>query len=284
MLLACGPHIPIVSRVLIIEGGGMRGAYSNGVLSAFEEAEHNSWDAIYGTSVGGALAAWYAAGQSRYAEETWRYIVDRRFLSYRRLLRGGVLLDHEALLDIVYEHEHPLDKTAVAGHAAPVIVTASDVDSGQAHYQDIRKGPLIPWLKATGRLPIGAGPPVAIDGRHFLDGGIVDPIPLRRAIAEGATDITLVLNKPQGPPQPDNAIVAKYVARRYPMLAKAILEHQRIKHGTIALAMSPPEGVRVRIVRPQRPTGLHRLSRDLKSIRAGIEQGRQDGRRFVAAS
>src|SRR5687768_7933285 len=118
----------------------MRGAYSNGVLSAFEEAAYNHWDAIYGTSAGGALAAWYAAGQARYAEETWKYVVDRRILSYRRFLRGGPLLDHEAMLDIIYEKEHPIDQAAIGRATAPIVVTASDVDAGEPHYQDIRTG------------------------------------------------------------------------------------------------------------------------------------------------
>ena len=259
----------------------MRGAYSNGVLSAFEESGFNHWDSIYGTSAGGALAAWYAAGQARYAEETWKYVVDRRIMSYRRFLTGGPLLDHEALLDIIYEKEHPIDQAAIRAAPSPVIVTASDIDAGRPHYQDLRQGPVIPWLKATGRLPIAAGPPVVIEGRRFLDGGILDPIPLRRAMADGHTDITVILNKPHGPPRPDNAMLAAFVARRYPRLRQGILEHQQIKHGTIGLALAPPAGVKVGIVRPKQATGLHRLTRDLDAIHAAIEIGRRDGQEHV---
>jgi predicted patatin/cPLA2 family phospholipase len=259
----------------------MRGAYSNGVLSAFEEAAYAPWGAIYGTSAGGALAAWYAAGQARYAEHTWDYAVDPRILSYRRALRGGPLLDHEALLDIVYQREHPIDQEAIRSHPVPVTVTATDVDAGTPHYQDLRAGPVIPWLKATGRLPLGAGPPVTIGGRRFLDGGILDPIPLRRAIADGATDLTLILNKPEGPPASDSALLAAWLARRYPLLKDGLARHQAIKREAVALALAPPEGVRVQVVRPQAPTGLHRLSRDLGRIHAAIEMGRADGRKAM---
>lgn len=269
-------------RALVIEGGGMKAAYGNGVLSAFEEAGHTQWDAVYGTSAGGAMAAWYSAGQARYAEKTWDYAADPRILSYRRWARfQGPLLDHEALLEIVYLKEHPLDQDAIRRCGHPVIVTAADVHSGEVVYHDLREGDIIAWLKATGRLPFASGPTVAIDGREFLDGGILDPIPIRRAVADGATEVTLILNKPLGRRQKDNAVIAGMAARRYPKLRDGILRHHAIKGEALDYAEGPPEGVKVHIVRPSKPTGLSRLSRDLKLIRAGIELGRGDGKAFL---
>lgn len=262
----------------------MKSAYGNGVLSAFEEAGHTRWDAVYGTSAGGAMAAWFSAGQARYAEKTWDYAADPRILSWGRFARlKGPLLDHEALLEIVYLKEHPIDQDAIRRCPHPIIVTAADVHSGEVVYHDLRQGDIIAWLKATGRLPFASGPTVSIDGREFLDGGILDPIPIRRAVADGATDVTLVLNKPQGKRQKDSYVIASMAARRYPKLRDGILRHHAIKGEALDYAESPPEGVTVRIVRPSTPTGLSRLSRDLKLIRAGIEQGRSDGQAFLEA-
>jgi predicted patatin/cPLA2 family phospholipase len=270
--------------VLVIEGGGMRGAYANGVLSSFEEAGHAPWDAVYGTSAGGALAAWYSAGQARYAEKTWDYAADRRILSYRRaLLRRGPILDHDALLEIIYENERPIDQDALRRAKWPVIVTAVDIHSGSTVYKDIRAGPIIPWLKATGRLPFASGEPVTIDGRQYLDGGIGDPIPVYKAVEEGAKDVTLILNTPVGPRRKDNAALARFTARKYPALRQGILHHQELKQAAIHYAEDPPKGVRVRIIRPDHPTGLHRLSRDLSVIHEGLRWGRADGRRFLKA-
>lgn len=276
--------MPRAKRALVIEGGGMKAAYANGVLSAFEEAGHTTWDAVYGTSAGGAMAAWYTAGQARYAEETWAYAADPRILSYKRWARlGGPLLDHEALLEIVYLKEHPIDQDAIRRVKHPVIVTACDVHSGEVVYQDLRRGDIIPWLKATGRLPFASGPPVTIGGRAYLDGGILDPIPVKRAVADGFKDITLVLNKPAGRRRKDNAVIAGIAARRYPRLRDGILRHQAIKGEALDFAGSPPQGVTVRIVRPSKPTGVGRLSRDLGLIRAAIELGRADGHAHLDA-
>ena len=262
----------------------MKAAYANGVLSAFEEAGHTKWDAVYGTSAGGAMAAWFSAGQARYAEKTWDYAADPRILSFGRWVRfNGPLLDHEALLDIIYVKEHPIDQDAIRRCKHPIVVTAADVHSGEVVYHDLRQGDIISWLKATGRLPFASGPTVAIDGREYLDGGILDPIPIRRAVADGATDVTLILNKPKGKRSKDNAVIAGMAARRYPKLRDGILHHYRIKSEALDYAESPPEGVTVHIVRPSQPTGLGRLSRDLKLIKAAIAMGRSDGAALLAA-
>lgn len=273
----------VAKRALVVEGGGMKAAYANGVLSAFEEAGHTAWDAVYGTSAGGALAAWFTAGQARYAETTWDYAADPRILSYGRWARlGGPLLDHEALLEIVYLKEHPIDQGAIRAAPHPVIVTAANVRTGEAAYHDLRTDDVIPWLKATGRLPFAAGPPVAIGGHEYLDGGILDPIPVRRAVEDGHTDVTLVLNNPEGRRRKDNAVLAGIAARRYPKLRDGILRHQAIKQEALDYAAAPPKGVTIRAIRPSRPTGVSRLTRDLDAIRAAIELGREDGRRHLA--
>lgn len=260
----------------------MKGAYCNGVLSAFEEAGYRPWDAIYGASAGGALAAWYAAGQAVYAEATWDYARDPLILNYGRFLsRRGPLLDHDGLIDRVYAVEHPLDVAALRRSPHPVIVTASDVHTGKAHYQDLREGDVLSWLKATGRLPFASGAPVPIGGALYLDGGITDPIPVRKAAEDGHTNVTVVLNAFAGDGRRDIAVLAKMTARRYPALRDGILRHDEKKREAVAYAESPPEGVRVRIIRPDRPTGLHRLSRDLEAIRKAIAQGRRDGESFL---
>jgi predicted patatin/cPLA2 family phospholipase len=273
----------MAGHALVIEGGGMKAAYANGVLSAFEEGGHAPWDWVLGTSAGGALAAWYSAGQARFAEETWKYADDRRFLSYRRaLLRKGPLLDHEALLDIVYQAEHPLDLDALARASWPVLVTVVEVASGECRYVDIRRDDPITWLKATGRLPFGSNGPVEVAGAQYLDGGTIDPMPARHAVEVlGADEVTVILNNPPGPRRPDPRLVLELASRRYPALRDGILRHQEIKAASYEYAIHPPTGIVTHVVRPSGPLGVGRFSRDVGRLRAVIEIGRRDGRRFL---
>ncbi|MEK6976598.1 MAG: patatin family protein [Candidatus Thermoplasmatota archaeon] len=274
--------MPHPRHALVIEGGGMKGAYASGVLAAFEEHGHHPFDAVYGTSAGGALGAWFSAGQARFAQRTWDYAADRRIVSYRRFARGGPLLDHEALLDIVYVQEAPIDQEAILRCRHPVVVTAVDIHTGETVYHDLREGDIIPWLKATGRLPFGAGTPVTIGSRTLLDGGIFDPIPVRKAVADGARKLTVVLNTPPNATARDSRIASALVARRYPPLRHGIINHHHIKEEAIAYASSPPLGVQATVIRPSKATGLSRLTRDLDKIRRTLEQGRADGAAHVA--
>ncbi len=270
-------------QVLVVEGGGMKAAYANGVLSGFEEAGYRPFDAVVGTSAGGALAAWYSAGQAAYAEGTWKYAADPRILNYRRFLtRQGPLLDHEALLDIVYQEEHPLDVEAVKRAEWPVQVSVVDITTGACEYPDIRQGDVIAWLKATGRLPFASGPPVTIDGRTFLDGGVLDPVPVRYAVERlGADHVTLISNNPPGPKRKDPKPMLMLASRRYPHLKDGIHEHHAIKEASMAYAENPPSGVQIDVLRPGAPTGLGRLTRDLDLIQDGIALGREHAAEYL---
>lgn len=270
-------------KALVIEGGGMKAAYANGVLTAFEWAGYHPWDVVIGTSAGGALAAWYSAGQAEYAEETWPYASDPRIMSIRRALTGqGPLLDHEALLTIVYEDEHPLDVEAVRDAPWPVIVTAADCHTGEMAYVDIRGEDVISWLKATGRLPIGSGPPVPIHGQEWVDGGVIDPVPTKYVVNElGATDVTLITNKPIGKKKNDAKFLVERVAKKYPALREGLLLHQEIKFEGVQFVRHPPEGVEGTIIAPTNKTRLHRLSRNLEHIQEGLDLGHADGEAYL---
>lgn len=259
----------------------MRAAYANGVLAGLEEAGV-SFDAVYGTSAGGALAAWFSAGQARYALDTWAYAHDERIMSYRRwLLRRGPLLDHDRLFEVVYEEEHPLAVQAVRGAGHPIVVTATDVDTGKGHCQDIRKGPVLDWLRATGRLPLASGPPVEIDGHRYLDGGMAIPIPIEQAIEDGADQVLLVLNRPERKSEAESWFLAALVGQRYPELFDLVKRHAELWNEAVELARDPPEGVDVTIVQPEEYLDLGRLSRDEALIEHAIEEGEQDARELL---
>jgi len=268
-------------QALVLEGGGMRGAYANGVLAAFEAADLG-FEAVYGTSAGGALAAWWSAGQADDAAQTWDYVNDERILSYRRwLTRQGPLLDHDGLFEIVYEDERPLDVDAVQASDHPVVVTATEVETGDVVYHDLREGNVIDWLRATGRLPLASGPPVEIEGTRYLDGGLADPVPIEKAIEDGHDEIVVVLNRPERKSEAESWILGAVVGQRYPELFDLVRRHAEIWNEKVAIARDPPEGVDVSIVQPGEYLDLARLSRDEDKIENAIDTGRRDGRRWL---
>ncbi len=262
----------------------MRGAYTNGVLAALEDRGFRTVDAVYGTSAGGAMAAWWSAGQARYALGTWKYAGDPRILSMRRWLTlRGPLLDHDTLFHVVYVNEHPLNLDAVQRARHPVIVTATDADSAQTVYVDLRDGQVLDWLRATGRLPLAAGVPVVIGGRRYLDGGMSDPIPMAKAIADGATEILCILNNPPGPRKAEPGLTLRIIAKKYPRMADLARRHHELHDQAVRLAEHPPAGVAVHVVRPVQALRVGRLTSNLRRVQAAIELGEADGYAFADA-
>lgn len=263
---------------LVVEGGAARATYASGVAEALQEAGFVP-DAIYGTSAGGAIAAWYAAGQAHVGATTWEKITDRSLLSYRRALVGKPVLNFARLYGEYYPNFFRMDVPRLRAAPFPAFATVTDADSADTLHLDLRRvADPFRVLHATSALPLVSDSPVEMDGRRFVDGGVTDPIPLRKALDEGHRDVVLVLNRPAGPRAPEPAVVVRLVARRFPALREHVANHHALHQDAIRLAENPPAGVRVRIVRPARDTGVTRLTRDIPKLRAAIEQGRVDGR------
>lgn len=269
-------------RALVIEGGGMRAAYASGAVQGLAERGLRV-DAVYGTSAGGAIAAWFTAGQFHDSPRTWAWASDRGLMSYRRwLLRRGPFWDLRLLYEGFYVDRIRLDVDRIRESPFPAYVTAADVDTGTTRYLDLRRTNVHRALMATSALPLAVDDPIEVDGHRLLDGGVTDPIPLQRAIDDGATEIVLVLNRPQGPPRkPEPALLSWLVARKYPRLAEAARNHHVLHNEAVRLAEAPPPGVTVHLLRPAHPTGLSRTTRDVALLERAIAQGRADGNRVA---
>jgi len=268
----------------VIEGGASRAAYASGAALALQDAGVVP-DAVYGTSAGGAIAAWFAAGQAQVGIRTWDRLSDRSLLSFRRLAGGRAtepVLDFRRLYAQYYPTVFAMDVAALRRARFPVVVTLADVETATTRYADLRHV-ADPWrhLHATSAMPLVSESPVWIDGRAYVDGGITDPIPLQRAIDDGHRDIIVVLNGPDVERGPENAMSQRLVARRFPALREALARRHLVHNATVRLAKAPPEGVRVRIVRPKEALGISRTSRDLAVIERAIARGRADGEALV---
>lgn len=270
---------------LVVEGGAMRASYASGVLDAFQAARFTP-SAIYGSSAGAVLGAWFAAGLAHKGAKTWEHVGDRRIMSYRRgLARTGPLIDFRYLYGTLYPERFGMDLDRLRAAPYPVLATVCDAQTGLPRHIDLRTA-ADPFavFHATSAIPLVAEAPVRLDdGREYVDGGVSDPIPLQKALDDGATEVVLVLNRPPGIRAPEPRMLADLVARRFPALGPLARRHHDLHNEAVRLAEAPPPGVRVRIVRPTVEPGVTRFTRDLDRIRAAIDRGRVDGSRAAAA-
>lgn len=210
----------------VLGGGGVLGAAEVGMLAALTDAEVVP-DMVLGTSIGAVNGAVYAAdpGPSGMGvlQRLWRDVDDSGLLTdglltrMRRLVSSGVALhDGGQLLDL-FDGVLPPD-LAIEDLAVPFSCVAACIETAAAAWFD--HGPLRPRLHASCAVP-GLFEPVEVDGRHHYDGGLVDSIPLRRAIEWGANTVfVLQVGRIEQPLKPPGnplqvGLVAFEIARRH---------------------------------------------------------------------
>ncbi|WNM23483.1 patatin-like phospholipase family protein [Demequina capsici] len=210
----------------VLGGGGVRGAVEIGMLQALFEAGIQP-DLIVGTSIGAINGAAVAADPSMAVVErltdAWASPAasavygDSWMRQLQRLATSRIHLnDPEPLRELI---------AAMVGHDArfedlrvPLAVCAASIERAAERWFD--QGPLIDAVLASASVP-AALPPTWIDGEHFVDGGLVNSIPLGEAITRGATEVYVLqvgrIEEPLAAPRKpsDVARVSFEIARRH---------------------------------------------------------------------
>jgi NTE family protein len=185
---------------LVLAGGGIRGAVQIGMLQVL--AEHGFVpDRIYGSSVGAINGAAFAGDPTREGvermTETWLSLTRDSVYPQSRL-HGPWLYFQQR--DSVYANsglrkivEGGITYERLEDAVVPVEVVATSLTDGQEHW--FTYGPVPEAVLASAAIP-AIFPPVEIDGDRYIDGGVVDNVPIRRAIESGATRIVVLLCTP----------------------------------------------------------------------------------------
>ena len=209
----------------VLGGGGAWGAYEVGMLRALLEAGIEP-DIILGTSVGAINGAAFAAEPSlecvERLEKVWTELDDGSVFEGSLLSRIGTavrsrthLYSNETLKRMLVE---ALGEPRIEELALPFQCVAASIERATDHW--FTDGPVIEAVLASCAVP-GLLPPVEIDGEHFLDGGLVDSVPLGRAVRLGAKRIFILhagrVEQPlTAPKQPwEVASVVFEIARRH---------------------------------------------------------------------
>lgn len=185
---------------LAIEGGGMRGVVSAGMVAGLESLGLlNCFDAVYGSSAGAISGAYFVAGQARYGTTIfYQDINNRDFIDMTRLLGSAPALSLEFLLDHVSENVKPLQWEAVLQSEVPLVIVASSLTDGRAvHLRDFSgKHDLRECLRASARIPVVAGAPVTHRGMRLWDALVFEAIPVHAAAQDACTHLVALLTRP----------------------------------------------------------------------------------------
>lgn len=268
---------------LVLEGGGMRGVYTAGVLEYF--MEHDLYfPYVIGVSAGACNAASYLSRQKgRNRKVTIDYVNHPEYLSYKNLVRKKQLFGMDLIFNEIPTKREPFDFEAFASTTEQFIVGTTDTYTGEPIYFHNEKDPeqLLSILRASSSLPFMA-PPVEIQERLLLDGGIADPIPVFKSESDGNTLNVVVLTRNAGYRKQRSKFtwLIKRLHKKNPALATAINTRYERYNKTLEHIEANPE--RYFVIQPSQPLEVDRIERSKDRLSALYDQGYEDTRKHHA--
>ena len=262
---------------LIMEGGAMRGMFTAGVLDVLMENGLVT-DGAIGVSAGAVFGCNYKSHQiGRVIRYNTEYCNDKRYASFKNLVKTGNLYSEQFCYHEVPEKLDPFDEAAFAASPMDFFVVCTDVKTGEPIYHKCRKGDAedVLWMEASASMPLAAKI-VKIGHYGLLDGGVADSIPVRFFESIGYKRNLIILTQPKGYIKKKNkflpAIRAKYF--RYPAFVEAVADRHERYNETLSYISMLEQAGKDYVIRPPIPLEIGAMERDPAQLRRVYETGR----------
>jgi predicted patatin/cPLA2 family phospholipase len=265
---------------LVLEGGGMRGLYTCGVLEFFMDQDLN-FKYIIGVSAGACNAASYISKQKgRNIKVNIDFVNDWRYMSFRNWILEKSFFGMDFIFKEIPEQLVKFDYETFLESHCEFLVGATDCKTGKAVYfnKDVfREG--FDVLKASSSLPV-LSPIVKFKDYELLDGGIADSIPIAKSIEDGNDKNVIVLTRNKGyrksPTKFSGFIKLKY--RKYPLLAESIQNRYQKYNETLDYIEELETKGKVKVIRPTQKITVDRLERNSAKLHELFQNGYEDTR------
>lgn len=260
---------------LILEGGGMRGIFTNGVLDNFMD-RGISFPYIIGVSAGACNALSYLSnqrGRAKYINTD--LLKERNYIGMKFLFTKRNIMDFDLLFHELPEKIYPYDYDTLAKSSTRLEIVTTSCRTGKACYFEEKTDPkrVIDLVKASSSLPFVC-PISHVDGEPMLDGGISSSIPLERAISQGFYNNIVVLTRNRSYRKPIKGTKVPFMFyRKYPMIKEAIRQRNTIYNREIELVEKLEDEGMITVIRPEKPIEVGRMERDIDKLTALYEEG-----------
>ncbi|MBQ6230166.1 MAG: patatin family protein [Eubacterium sp.] len=266
---------------LVLEGGGMRGIYTAGVLDEFLLNDIEV-DGLVGVSAGILHGICYASEQlGRNIRYTLKYRSNPRFMSMKSYFKTGNICETEFCYHEIPEKLYPFDYDLFAETAKkkPVYACCSNVETGKAEYvrlYDLRTDDM-DAVRASASLPM-VSEIVEYRGMKLQDGGNTDSIPIDFMINEGFKKNICILTRPEGYVKKDSKAVKimKLMYKDYPEYIEAAENRSKVYNESLARVDELVESGDVFVIRPSREIKVSRAEKDTDKIKRMYKLGRYD--------
>jgi len=262
---------------LIVEGGAMRGAWAAGVLAYLHESGRRQYDLVYAASSGACSAAYFVADMWEPGMSIWRELACN-VVRKSNFLHRKPIIDLAYLVDHIMRNRVPLSVEALQKATTQFFIVLTACDTGEPVFFHACDDRVFAALRATASLAMATRGYEFVDGKPYADGGVADPIPIGRAIQDGATDITVVLtHNPAFRLKPVPRWMGKVAYPEFPKVAQVWTARQNVNYNAaLDLMNQPPTGVRIRVFRPLRRLPVGSFTVEPKRIAAALILGHDE--------
>ncbi len=249
---------------LVLEGGGMRGCYTAGVLDYFIE-KGLELSSVYGVSAGALIGANYVGGQKERGYRTLTdYIGNKDYHGFGQFIKYGNFYNTDFAYNKIPNQLDPADYDSYSKSPMKFYSVIANVKTGKAEYYhltDLKKE--MDYLRASASLPL-ISRPVELGNSIYLDGGICDSIPLEKSISDGNGKNVVILTQHRGfvKKPSSNKYAAKLIYRKYPRFVQAMADRHIMYNNELDFVYREETKGSAFVIQPENPVEIARLEKD----------------------
>jgi len=265
---------------LVLEGGGMRGVFTCGVLDYFMD------NGIYfpytiGVSAGACNGLSFMSRQRGRAKFSNIDLLEKyRYIGVKHYIRKRNIMDFDLLFHDFPENIVPYDYDAYFSSPHRFEMVTSNCLTGEAQYYEEKqdKDRVIDIVKASSSLPLLC-PVTYVDDIPMLDGGICDSIPVMRAMSQGYEKNVIILTRNKGYRKESKDIrVPSFIYRRYPAMREALGRRNSLYNSQLELVDQLEAEGKAFVIRPLNPILVDRIEKDINKLTGLYKEGYECGK------
>tara|TARA_Y100001936_G_C15973769_1_gene612610 strand:+ start:24 stop:866 length:843 start_codon:yes stop_codon:yes gene_type:complete len=269
---------------LIVEGGGSRGVFSFGVIDSFIKASFNPFDMHFGVSNGAVVQLWYLLKVSDYNLDKMLFSASKKYVRYSNILFNKSIMDFEKLYQDANK-VFPIDFDRLQRNldGKNFYIVVSDGETAQPEYVELSRENYINEMLATGSLPVLMKNPIMLNNKRKYDGGITDPLPVKKAYEMGARNITLIRTYEESfirKTKLENYIAA-LATKSYPNISRALISNTATYNSALEFIKNPPSDCKIIQICPPHRLKTRRATTNQSIMKADYLVGIQAGQKFL---
>ncbi|TGM56596.1 patatin-like phospholipase family protein [Leptospira adleri] len=280
-------------RALLVEGGGMKGAFAGGALHSLHTIlSPKYFDLVVAVSSGACSAAYYVTMPKPEPEKSlktlaiWYFeLAGRKLISPFHPFRGKTFLDQEYLVDDLFGEKYPLPAENFEKFGLPEFrIAVSNLHTRSIEYVRATSANIFDLLKAATSLPIATRGRHRVDGTLYSDAAVLNPLPLEDLIEAGYKDITVVLNSPVEKVSPPFGFFTSFLSFPKDWKMARLMSRWHHHHFNVAreVAQKPPKGVQIHMISPKNQLPVTLVTTNGSKLKETVDLGMKKGEEIGA--